>query len=329
MPLAAPASDGSLRLLLHRALEYDVPEGSPCPLKWETTAEDAAEFMQLAREKQSWVHRGAIDKMRACCPLMALQRSRSGRTGPLENRVNKPAPGDGRYAVSRKRIAEGHLYTCWAEGEYRDRRDLDVPAEKRRRQHESKKYDCGATIKIRHLMPKLGEPACVIVEYNWRHTGHDPRSLASIRKDRLPPQVRQHLKGLIRKGLSFESIKAQLRLTDQELLDVRPSLTDARVELTAAFSSTRFSRQARRRASPRPSECATTTCTTSTERSSLRRLAWRRASMSRSTSGRRSCAAISGSLNSLRAMAGRRWGSARRFSSRRAQSPLSAEPWPS
>jgi hypothetical protein len=39
-------------------------------------------------------------------------------------------------------------------------------------------------------LPRRGKLGLAIVEYNWRHAGHDAFSLDSMKKDRLPQHIR-------------------------------------------------------------------------------------------------------------------------------------------
>ncbi|KAI9310387.1 hypothetical protein BX666DRAFT_2126249 [Dichotomocladium elegans] len=83
------------------------------------------------------------------------------------------------------------------------------------RAHENLPCGCTATIKaVRYI----SDPAMVTVTYNWRHTGHVPRSRQDFATAPNSRDVRETLTHLVESGLTWKSIQQMVNL-DRSVLE--------------------------------------------------------------------------------------------------------------
>lgn len=57
----------------------------------------------------------------------------------------------------------------------------------------------------------------VFIEYNWKHTGHDPVDIEDISKSRIDNEIRAWVEQHVDHHLDWKGIKALLRLSDEEM----------------------------------------------------------------------------------------------------------------
>lgn len=112
---------------------------------------------------------------------------------------------------------------CDHAGTYQDKRDPNLPPEKRRthrRKQASIKVDCKAHIWMR----KQVSSEEVHVQYHWRHQNHVYGSLEDFRDSRNSFASRQWINEKVHNGLDWKAVRGLLRLTS-ESLDAVSSLT--------------------------------------------------------------------------------------------------------
>ncbi|KIJ46977.1 hypothetical protein M422DRAFT_249256 [Sphaerobolus stellatus SS14] len=109
---------------------------------------------------------------------------------------------------------------CDHAGQPRDRRKPDVCPTKRRNPNPSIKVGCMA--KIYACQPFGSDKVKVI--YDWEHTGHNPVSLDDMPASRNPDDVRTWLDNKVSEGFDQKAIKAMLRMSTEELLEITPDV---------------------------------------------------------------------------------------------------------
>ncbi|KAG0342094.1 hypothetical protein BG004_005757 [Podila humilis] len=110
-------------------------------------------------------------------------------------------------------------FQCEHAGQYRDRKNPNIDASKKRKRGESIKCGCTAAIK----MKKHFQDDEVSIEYFWRHVGHVPENLVDTKSQRLPTDLREWIKRRVSDGHDWKSIKGMLLNGSPALDELSPS----------------------------------------------------------------------------------------------------------
>ncbi|KAF7725273.1 hypothetical protein EC973_000283 [Apophysomyces ossiformis] len=180
---------------------------------------DEAVFYQPREGYKQWIRE---EENRLCCRFYDRTPSRGRRTSSdIASSSTSAVPGDSQ-GMSALQTRKGgrprknefyEVYMCHRSGSPR----TTSANTSKQRKTEPLPCDCKAAI---YVTCELAHPEVVKIRYNWRHSGHQPGSLADLTSASITPEMREWIQTKVEENFTWAQFKHMLRLDRNVLQDI-------------------------------------------------------------------------------------------------------------